>query len=51
MAANILYCFGLDNISKSIEHDGDGSLMSHWASESGYKGLTSADITALQSLW
>ena len=51
LAPLILYCFGLDNIGKKETHNGDDSLMSYWYAESGYNGLTSADITALQSLW
>ncbi|MDA7432612.1 hypothetical protein N8506_01895 [Synechococcus sp. AH-601-N23] len=51
LAPMILYCFGLDDIGKKETHNGDDSLMSYWYAESGYNGLTSADITALQSLW
>ena len=51
IAANILYPFGLDDIPKRVDHSGDDSLMSWHYAESGYAGLTSADITALQSIW
>ena len=51
IATHILYCFGLEDISKKVDHDGDDSLMSYWYSENGYNGLTSSDITALQSVW
>ena len=51
IAEYILYPFGLDDIPKHVNHRGDDSLMSWHYAESGYSGLTSADITALQSIW
>lgn len=51
IAEYILYPFGLDNIPRRVDHRGDDSLMSWHYAENGYAGLTSADITALQSLW
>lgn len=51
IAEYILYPFGLDDIPKQVVHSGDDSLMSWHYAESGYSGLTSADITALQSIW
>ena len=51
LAAHVLTCFGLDYFGKNEEHSSDDSLMSYYLSESGYKGLTSSDIAALQSLW
>lgn len=47
----ILYSFGLDDIPRRVDHSGDDSLMSWHYAENGYAGLTSADITSLQSLW